>query len=162
MERNVVLLTIQGIALDSNAEMPVILLKPSDKKYVLPIKLGPFEANAIVLMLKNIHPPRSLTHDLFAEFMKQNGYTVSSLCIYGREQERYMAKLYYKKRRRIKELEVRPSDGIVLALHFGAPVYTYDHLLSVLPEKLDAYRDPQHLPPDSMYISMENANSHMM
>ena len=162
MKKSVVRLTIQGIALDSSAEMPVILLKPPENSHVLPLRLGPFEANAILLMLKNIHPPRSLTHDLFATFMKQNGYIVSSLLIYGRDRDRYKAKLYYRRRRRTKELEVRPSDGLVLALHFGAPVYTYDYLLSVLPEQLDAYRDPRHLPPDSMYISMENANTHLM
>ena len=44
--------------------MPLILVEENGERRI-PIIIGGFEAQAIVIKLENLDPPRPLTHDLF-------------------------------------------------------------------------------------------------
>ena len=59
-------------------------------------------------------------------------------------------------------LDVRPSDGIALAIQFKAPIYSYNYLVVSQPENLYPYSDPDHLPPESLYINAEDGDHHFM
>jgi bifunctional DNase/RNase len=48
----------------------------------IPIIIGGFEAQAIVVKLENLNPPRPLTHDLFKSFADEFNISVSEVFIY--------------------------------------------------------------------------------
>ena len=116
MVNNLVELSIQGIAYNAATKTPVILLHTKSDHFVLPIEVGPFEANTILVRLKGIETPRMLTHALFASFMKRHRFKVERLLIFSREKKNYKAKLQYRKGRRTYMMDVRPSDGIALSI----------------------------------------------
>lgn len=123
MNRNKRELVINGIALDSQTDIPVVLLQELEGKKILPVQIGPFEASAIIIEMENVHPPRPLTHDLFADFFRRHGFKMQYLSIYKREEDKFFARLYYKKGFKTHSMEVRPSDGLALALRLEAKIY---------------------------------------
>jgi hypothetical protein len=162
MEESLIEMVIQGIAFNSVSKTPVILLQSKIDNSILPIELGAFEANAILLNLKGIETPRMLTHDLFAHFMRRHGFQVTRLLIYSRDGQKYKAKLVYRRGRRSSMLDVRPSDGIALSLQFRAPIFAYGYLVVSQPEELTAYSDPDRLPPESLYIDADSGSQSYM
>ena len=47
----------------------------------IPIVIGGFEAQAIVIKLENLEPPRPLTHDLFKNFADKFNIFISEVVI---------------------------------------------------------------------------------
>ena len=129
MSESIIQLYITGIALDNNKDVPVVILEDKLQEQVLPVPVGPFEANAIIVMLKGITTPRMLTHELFAHFMLENRFNITKLILSGKPDTDYKATLFYKRGRKKRLLDVRPSDGIALSLQFHNPVYAEKHLL---------------------------------
>ena len=54
---------VKGLTLDPLTNMPIVILKDTDEKKVLPIWVGIFEANAIALEMEQVSTPRPMTHD---------------------------------------------------------------------------------------------------
>ncbi|MBI9103920.1 MAG: bifunctional nuclease family protein [Spirochaetales bacterium] len=120
---------VRGIALEKESQMPLVLLKEKDGDNILPVWIGPFEASSIIVELEGVQPPRLLTHDLLALLFSKHGFKLLRLEIYGYSDEKYLARICYKRGLRKHTVDVRPSDGISLALRLKAPVYC-DHVLS--------------------------------
>ena len=62
-------MTIKGLMVDPITNMPIVILKDEDGQRMLPIWVGPVEANAIALQIENIATPRPMTHDLLRNVM---------------------------------------------------------------------------------------------
>ncbi|MBI9099012.1 MAG: bifunctional nuclease family protein [Spirochaetaceae bacterium] len=129
-ENKLIGLTIKGISLHQESQLPVIILQSTDEKNTIPISIGPFEASAIITELENIHPPRPLTHDLFSEILLKHKFRLTSLYIYKSVKEKYYARIYYKKNLRTYSMEVRPSDGIALIIRHGGDIMTNLEVIS--------------------------------
>lgn len=123
-------LSIKGISLHHQSQLPVIILQSNDEKHTIPISIGPFEASAIITELENIHPPRPLTHDLFSEILTKHRFKLTTLYIYKSVKEKYYARIYYKKGIRTYSMEVRPSDGIALIIRHGGEMVTNEEVIS--------------------------------
>lgn len=123
-------MSIKGIALDKKSELPLLLLQAHNNGHVLPLWIGPFEASAIITEVEGVHPPRPLTHDLFTQFFSKHNFTLTSLELYEKLEDRYFARINYRKGVRTYTMEVRPSDGIALALRLHAPIYARSTLVS--------------------------------
>ena len=123
-------LRIKGFALD-RSRMPIVILRDETGEQILPILIGPFEASAIIVELENIQPPKPLTHDLFSDIMLRHGLKMDQLEIYDRSAEyHYFARIRYHKGWRRFYMEVRPSDGLAIAVRFGAPIFAEEDLLA--------------------------------
>jgi bifunctional DNase/RNase len=123
-------LHIKGFFLDSD-RMPVAVLSDAAGKRVLPVWIGPSEASSIIVELEEIKSPRPLAHDILAYYFHRHGFTMDALEIYGQAGEfGYNARIKYHRRLRHFDIEVRPSDGLALAVRLKAPVLAEDHLLS--------------------------------
>ena len=123
-------LHIKGFFLDSD-RMPVAVLSDATGKRVLPLWIGPSEASSIIVELEEIKSPRPLAHDILASYFQRHGFMMDGLEIYGQSGEfGYNARIKYHRRLRHFEMEVRPSDGLALAVRLKAPVLADDHLLS--------------------------------
>src|SRR6188474_3064640 len=72
---------IKGLMLDPVTNVPIVILRDADGQRVLPIWVGPSEANAIALQIENLAPPRPMTHDLLREVVSALSGTVSRVII---------------------------------------------------------------------------------
>jgi len=61
--------SVHAVLIDPHTDAQVVILKPLQRKALLPIWVGASEANAIRLAMENIRVPRPLTHDLLKEFL---------------------------------------------------------------------------------------------
>jgi len=113
---------VRGIALEKESQMPLALLQEKGGDTILPLWLGPSEASSIIVEMEGVQPPRLLTHDLLAFLFNRHGYRMKKLEIYGDIDDKYYSRLHYAKGFRRYSVEVRPSDGIALALRLGAPI----------------------------------------
>lgn len=95
----------------------------------IPIIIGGFEAQAIVIKLENLEPPRPLTHDLFKKFADQFNITVSEVMIYKLEEGVFYSQLVCNNGESEYTIDGRTSDAVAIALRFNCPIYIKDDIL---------------------------------
>lgn len=162
MKENMLQFTIKGIALDDESQMPIIILQNPETSKIIPLWIGPFEASAIIIEIEEVKPPRPLTHDLLSEFFLKHHYKLKYVHIYDYINDSHIAKIVYKKGFKNFSLEIRPSDGIALALRLKAPIYASEKVAGT------AYSDPKILEStgdyksNMLYFNHENIDAHIM
>ena len=95
----------------------------------IPIIIGGFEAQAIVLKLENLDPPRPVTHDLFKSFADEFNITVSEVFIYKLEEGVFFSSLVCNNGVKEFSIDSRTSDAVALALRFNCPIYITEDIL---------------------------------
>lgn len=95
----------------------------------LPIVIGGFEAQAIAVALEKMQPSRPLTHDLMKNFMTAFGIELHEIVISDLQEGIFYSKLVCSSDHDTIEIDSRTSDALALAVRFGCPVYTYEHIL---------------------------------
>ncbi len=95
----------------------------------LPIVIGAFEAQAIVVALERIKPSRPLTHDLFYNFMLSFNIELQEVLIYKLEEGIFFAQLICSNGKETIEIDSRTSDALALAVRIGCPIFTYENIL---------------------------------
>jgi bifunctional DNase/RNase len=95
----------------------------------LPIVIGAFEAQAIVVALERIKPSRPLTHDLFHNFLDTFHIELQEVLIHKLEEGIFFAKLLCKSGNEIIEMDSRTSDALALAVRIGCPIFTFENIL---------------------------------
>jgi bifunctional DNase/RNase len=95
----------------------------------LPIVIGGFEAQAIAVALERMQPSRPLTHDLMKNFMNAFNVELMEIVINDLQEGIFYSKLVCVNEHDTVEIDSRTSDALALAVRFGCPIYTYDHIL---------------------------------
>jgi hypothetical protein len=95
----------------------------------LPIVIGGFEAQAIAVALERMQPSRPLTHDLMKNFMSAFNVDLQEIMISDLQEGIFYSKLVCFTESDTVEIDSRTSDAIALAVRFGCPIYTYEHIL---------------------------------
>jgi bifunctional DNase/RNase len=95
----------------------------------LPIVIGGFEAQAIAVALEKMQPSRPLTHDLMKNFMNAFAVDLQEIVICDLQEGIFYSKLICNNEHDTVEIDSRTSDALALAVRFGSPIYTYDHIL---------------------------------
>jgi hypothetical protein len=95
----------------------------------LPIVIGGFEAQAIAVALEKMQPSRPLTHDLMKNFMTAFNIELHEVIISDLQEGIFYSKLVCSSDNDTIEIDSRTSDALALAVRFGCPVYTYEHIL---------------------------------
>lgn len=131
-------MNVAGISVDQESGGAVLLLQ-DDEKVSLPICIGMGEATAIAKELQQVQLPRPLTHDLFRDALRGLGATVLRVEITALRETTYYAELVVRDAAgRELRLDSRPSDGIALAVRFGAGIFVHEQVLrKALPEAQD-------------------------
>ncbi|MDQ1296984.1 MAG: uncharacterized protein QG611_963 [Bacteroidota bacterium] len=106
-----------------------LLLIEEDGERRIPIIIGGFEAQAIVIKLENLEPPRPLTHDLFKKLADQFNIVVMEVMIYKLEEGVFFSKLICNNGEKEYSLDSRTSDAVAIALRFGCPIYITEEIL---------------------------------
>lgn len=113
---------VKEIAFDLSLS-PVVLLMDESEQRVLPIWVGPFEAQAIAMALQGVLAPRPMTHDLIKSVCEHLGVSVRSVIINDIRDGTYFAEMYLQTSSGEVIVDSRPSDAIALALRTGAKIF---------------------------------------
>ena len=122
-DKDLIKVDVYRLFVDPTSEQPVVTLADPEKKRAFPIWIGLSEARAIQSELQGIEHFRPLTHDLLAGILnKINGKVYRAVITHTRDNVFY-ATLVIEKDGNLIEIDARPSDSIVMALKFKAPIY---------------------------------------
>lgn len=128
MGKTLLELRICGVSMEKGE--PIVILEERWTKRRFQVKVGPFEASAIILEMEGISSPRPLTHDLLAEIFEEGGFSLGRVELFGDSPELSRAKLSYSKGLHSYEKEVRPSDALALAQRLKAPIFASPDILA--------------------------------
>jgi uncharacterized protein len=106
----------------------LILIEENGERRI-PIIIGGFEAQAIVIKLENLDPPRPLTHDLFKKFADEFNISVIEVMIYKLEEGVFFSKLVCNNGEKEYTIDSRTSDAVAIALRFGCPIFITEEIL---------------------------------
>lgn len=109
----------------------------------LPIIIGAIEAQAIVIFLEQMNPPRPLTHDLFYQSLERFEVKLEEVLIYRLEDGIYYSKIVYRRDQQVEEVESRTSDAIALALRFSSPIYIDQEIMNRASIEFDLKEPPE-------------------
>lgn len=111
----------------SGAYALVLIEEKGDRR--IPIIIGGFEAQSIVIKLENLDPPRPLTHDLFKSFADVFNVAVTEVFIYKLEEGVFYSKLICSNGEKEYTIDSRTSDAVALSLRFECPIFTTEEIL---------------------------------
>ena len=121
-----------------------ILLSDNEDKKILPIVIGPLEAQAIALSMQNEKPPRPLTHDLLKSICDNMGGEIERIIITDLKDETFYAEIHLKLQDTTIAVDSRPSDAIVIALKSKAPIFMSNKLIEFTLNYEDIFYDGEY------------------
>ena len=120
---------IKGLMMDPVTGVPIVILRNADNQRVLPIWVGPVEANAIALQIENVTPPRPMTHDLLKNLLTEFDARVQRVVITAIRGNTFYAYLDIDRQGTRVLVDARPSDALAVALRSRAPVFVDEAVL---------------------------------
>ena len=122
-------MSIKGLMMDPLTNLPIVLLRDPSSDRVLPIWVGPVEANAIALQVENVQAPRPMTHDLLRNVLAALGATLTRFVITDLHDNTFYAYLELKRGGEVLFVDARPSDALALSIRTRAPVFVDTRVL---------------------------------
>lgn len=98
---------VDKLGIDLLTHDPVVILKDLEGKRSLPILIGPFEATAIALALRDFSP-RPLSHDLMKSVIEALKAEVDCIVIHDIQDNTFYAKVVLKSASGTLEIDARP------------------------------------------------------
>ena len=126
MERE---MKIRGLLMDPTTNSPIVLLKDLDTEAMLPIWVGPFEANSIASEIEKIAPQRPMTHDLLRNIVAQMGGVITRVIVTELRDNTFYAMIELSIDSKIVLIDARPSDALALALRADCPIFVRDEVI---------------------------------
>jgi uncharacterized protein len=120
---------VAGITVDPFTNTPIVLLKDSEEKDVLPIWIGLLEASSIATALENIETPRPMTHDLIKNILDSLSVKVLKIEVNDLKDNTYYALLHIDVNKKRMVIDARPSDAIAIALRTNAPIFVEESVI---------------------------------
>ena len=125
---------IRGLMMDPVTNTPIVLLKDVGSETVLPIWVGPYEANAIALEIEKVTTPRPMTHDLIKNLLIGLDTHVHKIVVNELRDDTFFAVIWMEKEGRVISIDSRPSDALALALRLDCPIFVDDEVLKTSKE----------------------------
>jgi len=113
---------------------------------VLPIWVGPVEANAIALQIENVSTQRPMTHDLLRAVIAEMGGQLTRAIIHDLQDSTFYAFLEIQIGDERMLIDARPSDALALSLRAKVPIFVneqvFEHVKAVdfVPQQVDQER----------------------
>lgn len=156
--QSIIEMKVRGLTLEQEHQMPVVILQDVEKQKTLALTIGPSEASSIIIELEGIPLPRPLTHDIITRLFQRHKFKMLCLEIYAFLENKYLSRIHYSKGSKKYTMEVRPSDGIALALKLDAPIFSSAGLLSWKDGENPYLDDLDHFSPDVLYLDTDRRN----
>jgi len=120
---------IRGLLIDPTTNSPVVLLKDVSSDSMLPIWVGPYEANSIASEIEKMASQRPMTHDLLRNVIRQMGGEVSRVVVTDLRDSTFFAVIEIVANGETILIDSRPSDAIALALRVDCPIFVKESVL---------------------------------
>ena len=120
------------VALTNSESHPgqfALVLEDVQMKRRIPITIGESEAQAIAMVVEQMKPARPQTHDLFFNTLEALNAKLEEVLIDEIVENHYHAKLILRRATEKIVVDSRTSDAVAMAVRFGCPVYTFEHIL---------------------------------
>jgi bifunctional DNase/RNase len=137
---------VHALTLGPKSLQHVVILSDSLEERGLPIVIGLLEANAIHSEMQGVIHRRPLTHDLLERIIEKADLNFDRIIITHLSEGIYYATIQIRSERTITEIDARPSDAIIMALKFDAPIFVSKSLfrdrsiaLVEQPEEIEEY-----------------------
>ena len=150
-KKGLIPVTVYQLVVDPTSRQPVVTLADEEEKRALFIWIGLAEARAIYSELEGVEPQRPLTHDLLEEVILKAKAEIRQIVVTHARDNIYFASVYLQRADGLIEIDARPSDALVLALKFKAPVYVSRDLF----EKMSLPLGPAKVQDESYGLSLQ-------
>ncbi len=134
---------VDSIRVNLMGPQRLVVLREANGDRYLPIWVGPFEAEAIALPLREIEINRPLTHDLLKNLFKLFEAPVQHVEITELRDDVFYGRIVARHRGQEISLDARPSDAIALALRLSVPILVAEEVLQEAGFHPEAPIDPQ-------------------
>ncbi len=129
------------VRVDLAGSPPVVVLREvAGEGRVLPIYIGPAEAQSIEFALQEVELPRPMTHDLLMSVIGELGGVLERVTIVEVVGGTFHAELTVRVGAAEHRISSRSSDAIALALRAGCPIEVADEVIDtagVVPDDED-------------------------
>jgi hypothetical protein len=133
---------VSGLMVDPLTNMPIVILKTDEGDRMLPIWVGPFEAQAIAMKRENVSTPRPMTHDLLDSLLRSLRAVVEKVVINDLRDNTFYALIHLRTPAGPLAVDSRPSDAIALALRAESPIFV-EALVLDKSAAVDAMKKPE-------------------
>lgn len=122
---------IDSIRVSLMSQHRLITLKDLNSDRLLPIWIGPFEAEAITIELQPDNPPaRPMTHDLLKSVIRELGGRVVYVYINDIKNDVFYARIVVEINNKQIDIDSRTSDAIALAVRAKVPIFVNESVLA--------------------------------
>src|SRR5262249_32114681 len=114
-------------------EQQVVTLREVGGERSFSITVGIFEAAALDRKLKQLPSPRPVTFDAWASTITALGGELEDVFITELRDYIYFARLRIRQHPpldRLVEVDLRPSDAFIMAIHHRVPIFVNDQVLA--------------------------------
>ena len=140
---NVIEVRVHGLILEQKTQQNIVILREIEGDRILPIWIGPAEAQAIRRFLAEEPFPRPLTHDLFQLVIEGLQARVSRVVIADLKESTFFASVMIEREGQVLSIDARPSDSIAVALRAKAPIFVNEKLLQQPPQAGEEEETPE-------------------
>ncbi|OHD53530.1 MAG: hypothetical protein A2Y33_03925 [Spirochaetes bacterium GWF1_51_8] len=131
---DVVEVDVENVLVSDNNFL-VILREKHNQKRIVPISVGVFEANGILMALEQVVNRRPFTYDIVKTIMTGYSLQIQKLVISELRNDIFYGILFVTDGERTQEFDIRPSDGIALSLRFNSPIFVAEQVFLTLEEE---------------------------
>ena len=123
--------SVSGLYIDRKSGESVVLLREENGDRFLPVWIRSNEMLALAIETSDgkFRPPRPLSHDLAGSILESLDARVVRAIISDLKDHIYRAHLLVEFDRGILDVDTRPSDALILALKFDAPILVEERVI---------------------------------
>ena len=120
---------VDSIRVNLVTQNRVLFLREVQGERHLPIWIGEFEAQAIVLEMQGMTPQRPLPYDLLMTMLGELDARVARVVINDLSHDIYYARIVIERSGEFKEIDSRPSDAIAIAVRAHCPIFVDESVM---------------------------------
>ncbi len=109
----------------------MVILKESEGKRVLPIWIGPFEAEQIVIGMLEIPLSRPMTYNFISSLLDALKAKLEEVRIEVLKGNIFYGVAKLRSGDEAKEVDARPSDILALAVRTGSPIFISEDVMAI-------------------------------
>ncbi len=107
----------------------IVLLLDEAGERILPIWIGPFEAQSVAMGAGGFQTPRPLTFNFIANILQALGAELAEVRVDTLKDETFYGTAKIRIGNGTKEVDARPSDVLALAVRTGSPIYVSEEVM---------------------------------
>jgi bifunctional DNase/RNase len=120
---------VDSIRVNLVTQNRVLFLREVQGDRHLPIWIGEFEAQAIVLEMQGMTPQRPLPYDLLMTMLGELDARVARVVVNDLSHDIYYARIVVERAGETFEIDSRPSDAIAVAVRAHCPIFVDDTVM---------------------------------